>query len=78
MKILNGRWVNEFDEPLTIFEAAEIKPLGERVKAVFGETNITHERIKIINRLSSIDTTSERVISNVLDNNELMSKLAGI
>jgi hypothetical protein len=78
MKILNGRWVNEFDEPLTIFEAAEIKPLGERVKAVFGENNITHERIKIVNRLSSIDTTSERVISNVLDNNELMSKLAGI
>jgi hypothetical protein len=78
MKILNGRWVNEFDEPLTIFEAAEIKPLGERVKAVFGKTNITHERIKIVNRLSSIDTMSERVISNVLDNNELMSKLAGI
>jgi hypothetical protein len=77
MKIMNGKWVNEFDEPLNIFEAAEIKPLGRKVEAVFGEDNITHERVKIVSTLSKLNDRCEKAINNILDDNELMSKLAG-
>jgi hypothetical protein len=78
MEVINGKWVNEFGERLTIFEAAKIKTLGKKVETVFGKKNITHERIQIINKLCNADATSERVVSNVLNNNELMSKLAGL
>jgi hypothetical protein len=77
MQVINGRWVDDNQEPLEFHEAgAKIKALGERVTSVFGN-DITYERINIIQILSQKNNVKEKVIDTVLNNKELFNKLTG-
>jgi hypothetical protein len=77
MKIINGRWVNDYGDQLSVLEISQVKELGERVTSVFGD-DITYERIEIINALSSKDKTKENIIRLVFNNEELLTKLSGL
>lgn len=69
MKIVNGKWVNNFGEPLSKFEIEELLELGKRVKSVFGE-DVTYDRIEIINSLSSEKNKKRETVLNYLLQNE--------
>ena len=79
MQIINGRWVDDNNNKLDYHTAGkQIKQLGESVIAVFGEKDITPERINIIRVLSEKNRSKEIVISSLLGNNKLMNRLAGL
>lgn len=79
MQIINGRWVDDNNEPLEYHLAGkQIKSLGESVVSVFGENNITPERINIIRILAQRDKTKEVIIDSVIGNTKLMNRLAGL
>lgn len=73
MKIVNGKWVNNFGEPLSKFEIEELLELGKRVKSVFGE-DVTYDRIEIINSLSSEKNKKRETVLNYLLQNENVLK----
>jgi hypothetical protein len=77
MKIQNGRWVDDQGDQLTDINWEEFKSLGDKISSLFG-TDITYERINIVNVLSKKDNRKEKVIDSLLHNEELFSKLAGL
>ena len=74
MKILNGKWVNDNEESLSILEIQNVLSLGKKVVSLFGE-DITYERINIVNSFSKNDKDKERVINHLLENEKLFNKL---
>ena len=77
MRIENGKWVNDHGDQLSVLEAKEIVSLGQRVSSVFGQ-DVTHERIEIINALSSNDKKRESIIGQIFRNDDLLDKLCGL
>lgn len=76
MKIVDGKWVTEDDSPVDPMNK-ELKELGEKVTAVYGE-NITHDRIAIISKLLTLKEHQEQILSRLLNDEELFSKLIGL
>lgn len=74
MKILNGKWVNDKEDPLTVLEIKDVISLGKKVVSLFGE-DITYERINIVNSFSKNDKDKERVINHLLENEKLFNKI---
>jgi hypothetical protein len=66
MRIIDGKWVNDQGDPLSIFEAKEIKELGERVISLFGKNNITYNRINIVNSITKLSEEKEELVNSVL------------
>jgi hypothetical protein len=75
MKILNGKWVNDKEDPLTVLEIKDVISLGKKVVSLFGD-DITYERINIVNSFSKNDKDKERVINHLLENEKLFNKIA--
>lgn len=76
MKIVDGRWVTEDDSPVDPMNK-ELKELSEKVTAVYGK-NITHDRIAIISKLLTLKEHQEQILSRLLNDEELFSKLIGL
>lgn len=76
MKIVDGKWVTEDDSPVDSMNK-ELKELGEKVTAVYGK-NITHDRIAIISKLLTLKEHQEQILSRLLNDEELFSKLIGL
>jgi hypothetical protein len=76
MKILHGRWVNDYEEPLSVFEIKHLLSLGEKVISLFGK-DITYDRIDIVNSLSTDNKNEnkEKIINHLLKNERLLNKL---
>lgn len=74
MKIENGKWVNDNGDRLTVLETKNIKSLGEKIVSIFGN-DITYERIEIVNCLTKKDFKKEILLSKLINNEELLSKL---
>ena len=75
MKIVDGRWVTEDNSPIDPMNK-ELKELSEKVTAVYGK-DITHDRISIIAKLPTLKEHQEQVLSRLLNDEELFSKLIG-
>lgn len=76
MKIVNGRWVDDNNNPVDNFNVSELLEIGEKVKAVYGE-EITYERINVISSLKKLTSREEGELAYVLEKNGVLSKLAG-
>lgn len=76
MKIVNGRWVDNNNNPVDNFNVSELLEIGEKVKAVYGE-EITYERINVISSLKKLTGVQENTLAYILEKNGVLSKLAG-
>ena len=76
MQIVNGKWVDKFENPVDDFNFSEFKEISENVSAVYGQS-ITHERISLIASLKSLNSEQESLVADLLRDHKTISKLAG-
>jgi predicted metalloendopeptidase len=76
MQIVNGKWVDKFENPVDDFNFSEFKEISENVSAVYGQS-ITHERISLIVSLKSLNSEQESLVADLLRDHKTISKLAG-
>ena len=76
MKIENGKWVDQYGDPVTVFNFNELKERGEKVQAVYGE-NITYNRIDLISSIKGLSEKEESSLAHLLTSDVSKSKLAG-
>lgn len=76
MKIVNGRWVDDNNNPVDNFNVTELLEIGQKVKAVYGE-KITYDRINLISSIRRLTGREEGELAYVLEKNGVLSKLAG-
>lgn len=77
MQIVNGKWVDNFENPVDDFNFNQLKEVSENVTALYGE-KITYERIKLVGSLKSLNGKQESIIANLLQDHDLISKLSGL
>lgn len=76
MKIVNGRWVDNNEQPVDNFNVSELLEIGENVKKIYGE-DITYSRIELMSAIKSFTPDQESSLAYILSKNDLISKLAG-
>jgi hypothetical protein len=76
MKIINGRWVDDNNNPVDNFNVTELLEIGQKVKAVYGE-KITYDRINLISSIRRLTGREEGELANILEQDGVLSKLAG-
>jgi len=76
MKIENGKWRDQYGDPVTVFNFNELKEIGEKVTAVYGE-NITYNRIELISSIKDLSEREENGLAQLLNSDYNISKLAG-
>lgn len=76
MKIINGRWVDNNNNPVDNFNVSELLEIGQKVKAVYGE-NITYDRIDVISSINKLTGKQESGLAYILEKEGVISKLAG-
>ena len=76
MKIVNGRWVDNNEQPVDNFNVSELLEIGENVKKIYGK-DITYSRIELVSAIKSLSIEQENSLAYILNNSKLMSKLAG-
>ena len=76
MRIINGRWVDNNEQPVDNFNVSELLEIGENVKKIYGK-DITYSRIELVSAIKSLSIEQENSLAYILNNSKLMSKLAG-
>lgn len=76
MQIVNGKWVDKYENPVDDFNFSQLKEVSENVTALYGDA-ITYERIQLVGSLKSLSDKQESIIANLLQDHDLISKLAG-
>jgi len=76
MKIINGRWVDDNEQPVDNFNVSELLEIGENVKKMYGE-DITYSRINLVSAIKSLTPQQEDDLAYILSQDGLMAKLAG-
>jgi hypothetical protein len=76
MKIVNGRWVDDNNNPVDNFNVTELLEIGQKVKAVYGN-KITYDRINLMSSIRRLTGKEESELAYVLKENGVLSKLAG-
>ena len=76
MRIVNGKWVDNNEQPVDNFNVSELLEIGENVKKIYGE-DITYSRIELVSAIKSLSIKQENSLAYILNNSKLMSKLAG-
>ena len=76
MKIINGRWVDDNEQPIDNFNVSELLEIGENVKKMYGE-DITYSRINLVSAIKSLTPQQEDSLAYILSQDGLMAKLAG-
>jgi len=76
MKIINGRWVDDNEQPVDNFNVSELLEIGENVKKMYGE-DITYSRINLVSAIKSLTPKQEDDLAYILSQDGLMAKLAG-
>lgn len=76
MKIENGKWRDQYGDPVTVFNFNELKEIGEKVTAVYGE-EITYNRIDLISSIKGLSAKEESSLAHLLTSDVSISKLAG-
>lgn len=76
MKVVNGKWQDQYGEPIDHFNAPKLMEIGQKVKAVYGD-NITSNRIDLISRLNHLSEKEENGLNYLLSSDVNIAKLAG-
>ncbi len=76
MKIVNGRWQDDNNNPVDNFNVSQLVELGEKVKNVYGE-DITYSRIELVSAINKLTPQQESDLAHVLSQEGAISKLAG-
>lgn len=77
MKVINGKWQDQYGEPVDHFNASELMEIGKKVKAVYGD-NITSNRIDLISSITSLSEKEENSLNYLLNSDVNIAKLAGM
>ena len=76
MRIINGKWQDVNEDPVDNFNVTELIEIGQKVKAVYGD-KITYDRINLISSIRRLTDREEGELAYVLEQNGVLSKLAG-
>lgn len=76
MKVVNGKWQDQYGEPIDHFNAPKLMEIGQKVKAVYGD-DITSNRIDLISRLNHLSEKEENGLNYLLSSDVNIAKLAG-
>ena len=76
MKIENGKWVDQYGDPVTVFNYNKIKEIGNDVVTIYGE-DITYSRINLISTIKTLTPKQEDDLIYVLSQEGGIAKLAG-
>jgi hypothetical protein len=77
MKVVNGKWQDQYGDPINHFNASELMEIGQKVKAVYGN-NITSSRIELVSSIVNLSDREERSLAHLLNRDDVsFSKLAG-
>lgn len=77
MQIVNGKWVDKFENPVDNFNVSELKEISDHVTTLYGK-DITYERIKLVGSLKSLNAKQESIIADLLQDHALIGKLSGL
>jgi outer membrane PBP1 activator LpoA protein len=76
MRIVNGRWQDTNGEPVTEQNYGKLKKIGDNLTSLYGK-DITYSRIDLLTTITSLTTKQENSLVGVLNQEGLISKLAG-
>jgi len=76
MKIENGKWVDQYGDPVTVFTYDKIKEIGDNLVNLYGE-DITYSRINLISTIKQLTPKQEDDLAYVLSQEGAISRLAG-
>jgi len=76
MKIENGKWVDQYGDPVTVFTYDKIREIGDNLVNLYGE-DITYSRINLISTIKQLTPRQEDDLAYVLSQEGAISKLAG-
>ena len=76
MKIINGRWVDENNNPIDNFNVSKLLEIGQKVKALYGD-KITYDRITLISSMNRLTRKEEGELAYLLEQEGVISKMAG-
>lgn len=76
MKIINGKWQDDNQDPVDNFNVSKLLEIGRNVQAVYGE-NITYDRISVISSIGRLTNKEESNLAYLLEQEGMLSKLAG-
>jgi hypothetical protein len=76
MKIVNGRWQDDNDQPVDNFNVSALLELGENVTNVYGK-DISYSRIELVSAIKSLTPQQESDLAYILSQEGVVSRLAG-
>lgn len=76
MKIENGKWVDQYGDPVTVFSYDKIREIGDNLVSIYGE-DITYSRINLISTIKTLTPKQEDDLAYVLSQEDAIAKLAG-
>jgi len=76
MRIENGKWIDQYGDPVNHFNVSELLDISEKVTAVYGE-DITYNRIELISSIKALSEQEESSLAYLLTSDVNISKLAG-
>lgn len=76
MKIENGKWVDQYGDPVTVFSYDKIREIGNNLVSMYGE-DITYSRINLISTIKTLTPKQEDDLVYVLSQEGAIAKLAG-
>lgn len=76
MKIVNGRWQDDSNNPVDNFNVSKLIELGENVTKVYGK-DISYNRIELVSAIKSLTPKQESDLAYVLSQEGAMARLAG-
>jgi hypothetical protein len=76
MKIENGKWVDQYGDPVTVFTYDKIREIGDNLTNLYGE-DITYSRINLISTIKQLTPKQEDDLAYVLGHKDGIAKLAG-
>jgi hypothetical protein len=75
MKIINGRWVDDSNNPVDNFNVTQLLEIGDKVKALYGE-KITYDRINLISSIRRLTGREEGELASLLNQEGIISKMS--
>jgi hypothetical protein len=77
MKVENGKWVDQYGDPINNFNVSCLMEIGQKLEAVYGR-EITSSRIDIISSIVNLSEKEENSLAHLLNRDDVsFSKLAG-
>lgn len=76
MKIENGKWVDQYGDPVTVFSYNKMREIGNNLVSMYGE-DITYSRINLISTIKTLTPKQEDDLAYVLSQEGGIAKLSG-